>query len=63
MKIRYEEGRIVLEKREDNWERVMRETGGSWANHPVFGKMKNSEEIVRWLRSKRYGPHMSRVRS
>jgi len=51
--IRYEEGKVVLEKLEDSWETVMGETAGSWAKHPVFGKMKNSVEIVRWLRSKR----------
>jgi len=37
-------------KLEDNWEKVMAETEGSWAKHPVFGKMKNSVEIVDWLR-------------
>lgn len=51
--VRYEEGRIVLERLEDNWERVMNETAGSWAHHPVFGKMKSSVEIVHWLRSPR----------
>ncbi len=49
--VRYEDGKILLEKLEDNWEKVMAETEGSWANHPVFGKMKNSVEIVHWLRS------------
>lgn len=48
--VRYEDGRILLEKLEDNWEKVMAETEGSWAKHPVFGKMKNSVEIVDWLR-------------
>ncbi len=51
--VRYEDGKVVLEKLEDGWERVMVESGGSWAKHPVFGKMKNSVEIVHWLRSKR----------
>ena len=49
--VRYEDGKILLEKLEDNWEKVMKETEGSWADHPVFGKMKNSVEIVHWLRS------------
>ena len=47
--VRYEDGRILLEKLEDNWEKVMAETEGNWAKHPVFGKMKNSIEIVHWL--------------
>ena len=51
--VRYEDGKILLEKLEDNWEKVMKETEGSWAYHPVFGKMKNSVEIVHWLRSER----------
>jgi len=51
--VRYEDGKILLEKLEDNWEKVMKETEGSWADHPVFGKMKNSVEIVHWLRSQR----------
>jgi len=48
--VRYEDGKILLEKLEDNWGKVMAETEGSWAKHPVFGKMKNSFEIVDWLR-------------
>jgi len=48
--VRYEDGKILLEKLDDNWEKVMAETEGSWAKHPVFGKMKNSVEIVDWLR-------------
>ena len=53
MDVRYEDGKILLEKLEDNWEKVMSETEGSWAQHPVFGKMKNSNDIVRWLRCQR----------
>jgi hypothetical protein len=44
---------MVLITRIDDWEKVMAETGGSWAEHPVFGEMKNSVEIVHWLRSQR----------
>ena len=51
-----EDGKILLEKLEDNWEKVMAETEGSWAKHPVFGEMKNSVEIVQWLRSPHRGP-------
>ncbi|HZY95121.1 MAG TPA: AbrB/MazE/SpoVT family DNA-binding domain-containing protein [Candidatus Bathyarchaeia archaeon] len=50
--VRYEDGKVVLEKLDDNWETVMAESQGSWAKHPVFGKMKNSVEIVRFLRNK-----------
>jgi AbrB family looped-hinge helix DNA binding protein len=53
--VRYEDGKILLEKLGDNWEKIMAETEGSWAKHPVFGKMKNSVEIVQWLRSPRWG--------
>ena len=48
--VRYEDWKILLEKLEDNWEKVMAETEGSWAKHPVFGRMKNSVEIVHLLR-------------
>lgn len=51
--VRFEKGRIILERLEGGWEKVMEETAGSWARHPVFGKMKNSVEIVHWLRSPR----------
>ena len=51
--VRYEDGKILLEKLEDNWEKVMKETEGRWADHPMFGRMKNSVEIVQWLRSGR----------
>jgi AbrB family looped-hinge helix DNA binding protein len=52
VEVRYEDGKILLEKLEDKWEKVMAETRGSWAKHPVFGGMKNSIEVVHWLRSK-----------
>src|SRR5438128_12364198 len=50
--VRYEDGKILLEKLEDNWEKVMKEREGSWADHPMFGRM-SSVEIVQWLRSGR----------
>ena len=49
--VRYKDVKVLLEKLGDKWERVMKETEGSWAHHPVFGRMKNSVEIVHWLRS------------
>ena len=51
--VRYEDGKILLEKLETNWKKVMKETEGTEATHPVISKMKNSVEIVRWLRSQR----------
>ena len=53
VEVRYDEGRIIIEKVLARWEDVMMETLGSWKNHPVFGKMKNSIEIVHWLRGKK----------
>jgi len=53
VRVRYEDGKVLLERLEDDWERVMKESEGAWAHHPVLGKMKNSVEIVHWLRSQR----------
>jgi AbrB family looped-hinge helix DNA binding protein len=50
--VRYADGKIVIEKVSGEWEKVMTETAGIWNNHPIFGKMKNSVEVVRWLRGK-----------
>ncbi|MEM3564216.1 MAG: AbrB/MazE/SpoVT family DNA-binding domain-containing protein [Candidatus Jordarchaeaceae archaeon] len=51
--IRYADGKIVIEKVGGEWEEVMAETSGVWNKHPLFGKMKNSVEVVRWLRGKK----------
>jgi hypothetical protein len=48
--VRYVDGKTIIEKVGGEWENVMAETPGVWNNHPIFGKMKNSVEIVRWLR-------------
>jgi len=53
VEVRYEEGRIIIEKVLERWEDVMMDTAGAWRNHPVFGKMKNSIEVVNWLRGKK----------
>ena len=53
VEIRYEGGRIIIEKVLERWEDVMRETAGAWRDHPVFGRMKNSVEVVDWLRGKK----------
>lgn len=53
VEVRYEEGRIIIEKLVGGWEDVMMETAGVWRNHPVFGRMGNSIEVVDWLRGKK----------
>jgi len=53
VEVRYDEGKIIIEKKLEKWEDAMKETAGAWRNHPVFGKMKNSIEIVNWLRGKK----------
>jgi len=53
VEVRYDEGKIIIEKVLEKWEDVMVETAGAWRNHPVFGKMKNSIEVVNWLRGKK----------
>lgn len=53
VEIRYEGGSIIIEKVLERWEDVMRETAGAWRDHPVFGRMKNSVEVVDWLRGKK----------
>lgn len=53
VEVEYEDGRIVIEKVGDGWEDVMVETSGAWKDHPVFGKMRDSLEIVKWLRGER----------
>lgn len=40
----------AMEKVGDRWEDVIAETSGAWKDHPIFGRMKDSLEIVRWLR-------------
>lgn len=53
VEVRYQGGRIIIEKVLERWEDVMRETAGTWRGHPVFGRMKNSVEVVDWLRGKK----------
>lgn len=52
VEVRYDEGKIIIEKMLEKWEDAMKATAGAWRNHPVFGRMKNSIEIVNWLRGK-----------
>lgn len=47
-----QEGKVVIEKVGRSWEAVMKETRGTWKSHPAFVGMKDSVEMVRWLRNK-----------
>lgn len=47
------EGKVVIEKVDRNWEKVMAETKGAWSSHPAFSGMRDSVEITHWLRNKR----------
>lgn len=50
--VRSEGGKVVVEKIERSWASVMAETRGAWKTHPVFKSMRDSVEIVDWLRQK-----------
>ncbi len=52
VEVRYENEQIVIEKVDENWDRVMKETANAWSKHPFFGTMKNAVEVVNWLRVK-----------
>lgn len=52
VEVRCEGDKIVIEKLGENWAGVMDETAGTWRKHPIFREMKNSIEIVNWLRGK-----------
>ena len=47
-----QDGKVIVEKMERNWESIMNEPRGAWKAHPVFKGMKDSIEIVNWLRQK-----------
>ena len=47
------EGRVVIEKVGRDWNRVMKETRGSWKSHPAFSGLKDAVEVTNWLRNKR----------
>ena len=51
--VRSQDGKVVVEKLGKNWESVMEETKGAWKTHPIFKDMKDSIEIVDWLRQKK----------
>ncbi|HVB12396.1 MAG TPA: AbrB/MazE/SpoVT family DNA-binding domain-containing protein [Nitrososphaerales archaeon] len=50
--VRSQGEKVIIEKIGRNWKAVMNETRGSWKEHPVFQGMKDSTEIVDWLRQK-----------
>lgn len=53
LEISYEQGKICVEKIDENWENVMKETKGAWRKHPVFKDMDDAVEIVNWMRGKK----------
>jgi len=44
--------KLVIEKIEVSWEKVMKETRGAWSEHPIFKEMDDAVEIVNWMRGK-----------
>lgn len=52
LEISYEHGKILVEKIDENWENVMKETKGAWRKHPVFKDLDDAVEIVNWMRGK-----------
>jgi AbrB family looped-hinge helix DNA binding protein len=53
LEISYEHGKILVEKIDENWENVMKETKGAWRKHPIFKDMDDAVEIVNWMRGKK----------
>jgi len=51
--ISYKHGKIQVEKIEENWDKVMKDTKGAWRKHPVFKEMDDAVEIVNWMRGKK----------
>ncbi len=53
LEISYKRGKIHVEKVDENWEKVMKETRGAWKKHAVFREMDDAVEIVNWMRGKK----------
>ena len=51
--ISYKDGKIQVEKIDENWDNVMKETKGAWRKHPVFKEMDDAVEVVNWMRGKK----------
>ena len=52
VEISYEHGKLLIEKVDESWENVMKETKGAWSEHPIFKEMDDAVEIVNWMRGK-----------
>ncbi len=46
LEISYEHGKVLVEKVDENWEHVMKETKGIWWKYPAFKDMGDAVEIV-----------------
>ncbi len=53
LEISYKGGKIQVEKIDESWDKVMKETKGAWRNHPVFKEMEDAVKIVDWMRGKK----------
>ena len=53
LEISYEHGKIQVEKVDESWDKVMKETKGAWDKHPQFKEMDDAVEIVNWMRGKK----------
>jgi len=51
--ITYKDGKIQVEKLDESWDDVMKETRGTWGDHPVFGDKEDAVDIVNWMRGKK----------
>ncbi len=51
--ISYKRGKIQVEKIDQNWNKVMKETLGAWRKYPVFEEIDDAVEIVNWMRGKK----------
>lgn len=51
--ISFKSGKIQVEKIDENWDKVMKETKGTWRKHPVFKDMEDAVDIVKWMRGKK----------
>ena len=52
VEISCEHGKLLIEKVDESWENVMKETKGTWSKHPIFREMDDAVEIVNWMRGK-----------
>jgi len=50
--VSYKDGKIRVEKIDEDWDNVMKSTQSSWSEHPQFKEMDDAVEIVDWMRGK-----------